>query len=115
MPTRHQRGAKRVRFAALAVLCTSGNVAFADLAGGRDKLIAGDYKTAISELGKVTGKDRNAARIVLAQAQLATGDYQTAEATITPIAQGSGAQTIEAHLVLDQIRRTTGRNALART
>jgi len=92
----------------------TGSVAFADLATGRDKLIAGDYKTAIAELGKVTGKDRNAARILLAQAQLVTGDYAAAEATITPISQGKDAQAVEAHLVLDQIRSTTGRNTDAR-
>ena len=55
--------------------CASAEPARADLATGRDKLIAGDYKTAIAELGKVTGKDRPAARILLARAQLATGDY----------------------------------------
>jgi Tfp pilus assembly protein PilF len=83
-------------------------VAFADLATGRDKLIAGDYKTAITELGKVTGKDRNAARILLAQAQLVVGDYAGAESTITPI------PGVEAKLVLEQVRRATGRNADAR-
>src|SRR5689334_9727032 len=93
---------------ATLALALAGGVAHADLAAGRDKLIAGDYKAAITELGKVTGKDRNAARILLAQAQLATGDYAGAESTITPIAG------IEAKLVLDDIRRATGRSADAR-
>ena len=95
-------------------MCASANLARADLATGRDKLTAGDYKTAISELGKVTGKDRPAARILLARAQLTTGDYAAAEATITPLTSGASKEAIEAHLVLDQIRRTTGRNAEAR-
>jgi tetratricopeptide (TPR) repeat protein len=95
-------------------VCASANLARADLASGRDKLVAGDYKTAIAELGKVSGKDRPAARILLARAQIATGDYAAAEATITPITAGASKEAIEAHLVLDRVRRTTGRNADAR-
>jgi tetratricopeptide (TPR) repeat protein len=96
---------------ALVVAMTASTAARADLASGRDKLIAGDYKTAIAELGKVTGKDRPQARLLLARAQLATGDYAGAEATLTPLAQGPAkdAQAIEAHLVFDQLRRATGR------
>jgi tetratricopeptide (TPR) repeat protein len=102
---------------ALVVAMTASTVAHADLASGRDKLIAGDYKTAIADLGKVTGKDRPAARILLARAQLATGDYAAAEATLGPLAQGPSkdAQAIEAHLVFDQLRRVTGRLKDART
>jgi tetratricopeptide (TPR) repeat protein len=98
---------------ALAVAMTASGVARADLASGRDKLIAGDYKAAIAELGKVTGKDRPAARLLLARAQIATGDYAGAEATLAPLAQGPGAAkdalAIEAHLVFDELRRITGR------
>lgn len=102
---------------ALVVAMTASTVAHADLASGRDKLIAGDYKAAITDLGKVTGKDRPAARILLARAQLATGDYVAAEATLGPLAQGPAkdAQAIEAHLVFDQLRRVTGRLKDART
>jgi Tfp pilus assembly protein PilF len=99
---------------AVLLLCASGNLARADLATGRDKLVAGDYKTAIVELGKVSGKDRPTARILIARAQLATGDYLGAESTITPITSGKDATAIEAHLVLDAVRRTTGRDADAR-
>ena len=96
---------------ALVVAMTASTAARADLASGRDKLIAGDYKTAIADLGKVTGKDRPQARILLARAQLATGDHAGAEATLTPLTQGPAkdAQAIEAHLVFDQLRRVTGR------
>ena len=98
---------------ALAVAMTASSVAHADLASGRDKLIAGDYKTAIAELGKVTGKDRPAARLLLARAQLATGDYAGAEATMAPLIQGQGpakdAQAIEARLLFAELRRITGR------
>jgi hypothetical protein len=99
---------------ALVVAMTTGRVAHADLAAGRDKLIAGDYKAAIAELGKVTGKDRPAARLLLARAQLATGDHAGAEATIAPLAQGKDALAIEAHLVFDSVRRATGRTRDAR-
>src|SRR5258706_14265356 len=99
---------------AVAVVIASGSTAFADLATARDKLIVGDYKTAITELGKVTGKDRTAARILLGRALLATGDYAGAEATLAPLAQGKDAPAIEAHLVLDDVRRVTGKAADAR-
>jgi tetratricopeptide (TPR) repeat protein len=101
---------------ALLVALTASRAAHADLASGRDKLIAGDYKVAIAELGKVTGKDRPAARVLLARAQLAIGDYAGAEATLAPLAQGQAkdAQAIEAHLVFDRLRQITGRTRDAR-
>jgi tetratricopeptide (TPR) repeat protein len=104
---------------ALIAAMTASRVAHADLASGQDKLIAGDYKTAIAELGKVTGKDRPAARLLLARAQVAIGDYAAAEATIASFIQGQGpakdALAIEAHLVFDELRRITGRTKDART
>jgi len=99
---------------ALVLVCALGTAAHADLASGRDKLTAGDYKTAIAELAKVTGKDQRAARILLARAQIATGDYAAAEGTLGPIAQGKDAQGIEARVMLDDLRRMTGRIADAR-
>jgi tetratricopeptide (TPR) repeat protein len=101
---------------ALVVAMTASSAAHADLASGRDKLIAGDYKVAIADLGKVTGKDRPAARLLLARAQVATGDYAGAEATVAPLTQGPAkdALAVEAHLVFDQLRRITGRTRDAR-
>ena len=52
------------------IVCGLSTAAYADLATGRDKLVSGDYKRAISELTAVTGKDRGAARILLARAQI---------------------------------------------
>ncbi|HET7502798.1 MAG TPA: tetratricopeptide repeat protein, partial [Kofleriaceae bacterium] len=106
----------RLGLALVVVAMTASRVAHADLATGRDKLIAGDYKVAIAELSKVTGKDRPAARLLLARAQLATGDYAGAEATVAPLAQppARDAQAIEAHLVFDQLRTLTGRTRDAR-
>ncbi|MBC7974652.1 MAG: tetratricopeptide repeat protein [Myxococcales bacterium] len=99
---------------AFVVVMSAAGVARADLATGQDKLIAGDYKTAIAELGKVGGKDRPAARLLLARAQRATGDYAGAEATLTPLTQGKDALAIEARLVLAELRRSTGRTKEAR-
>ena len=99
---------------ALVVVMTAAGVVHADLAAGRDKLIAGDYKAAIAELGKVTGKDRPAARLLLARAQRATGDYAGAEATLVPLTQGKDALAIDAHLAFDELRRITGRTKDAR-
>ena len=97
----------------LVVISMGGDV-YADLTTGRDKLIAGDYKTALAELGKVTGKDRPVARVLLARAQIATGDYAAAEATLTPLAAGKDPQAAEARIALADVRRITGRAADAR-
>src|SRR5262245_45562888 len=99
---------------ALIILCALGGAASADLGTGREKLTAGDYKTAIAELVKVSGKDRNAARILLARAQIATGELAAAEGSVAPLAQGKDVQAVEARLLLNEIRRMTGRMADAR-
>jgi tetratricopeptide (TPR) repeat protein len=93
------------------IVLATASTARADLATGRDKLAAGDYKAAITELGKVSGKDKIAAQILKARAQLAVGDYAGAEATAIPIANG---KDVEAHLLLDRLRFGTGRGADAR-
>lgn len=99
--------APRLALALLVVLV--GGTAHADLQSGRDKLIAGDYKTAIAELGKVTGKDRPAARVLLGRAQIATGDFAGAEASLKSVAGVQDATAIEARLVLAELHRMTGR------
>jgi cellulose synthase operon protein C len=100
--------------AALLLICALALSAEADLTTGRDRLIAGDYKAAISELSRVSGKERTAARIMLARAQLMTGEYAGAESTLVPLASSRDAQGIEARLLLNEIRRVTGRSAEAR-
>ncbi len=105
---------KRARALALVVLFALTDLAGADLTTGRDKLVAGDYKTAIAELSKVTGKDRSAARVMLARAQMATGDYAAAEATLTPLAVGKDAVGTDARIALAYLRRMTGKTTEAR-
>lgn len=99
---------------ALILVCGLGTVAHADLATGRDKLVSGDYKHAISDLTAVTGKDRGAARILLARAQITSGEHAAAEATLTPLTQTKDAIGIEARVLLDDLRVMTGRGADAR-
>ena len=99
---------------ALVCLLAVGRAARADFAAGRDKLIAGEYKTAIGELTKVVGKDRPAARILLARAQVAMGDYAAAEATLIPFSSGKDAQAAEARMDLADLRIKTGRLGDAR-
>jgi cellulose synthase operon protein C len=99
---------------ALFIVCALSTAASADLATGREKLQAGEYKTAIAELSKVTGKDQKAARILLARAQLETGEYAAAEGTAAALAKGTDAQAIEARILVDDIRQQTGRGADAR-
>ncbi len=97
----------------LAFVIAAAGPARADLATGRDKLLAGEYKTAIGELGKVVGKDRPAARLLLARAQAATGDYAGAEATLAPLTSGKDAQAAEARMDLADLRIHTGKLAEA--
>ena len=96
---------------ALSLLCAVSSAAYADLATGRDKLTAGDYKGAVAELAKVSGKDKTAAGVLKAWAQMTMGDYAAAETTLAPLA---AAKDIEAHLALDHLRWITGRHADAR-
>jgi cellulose synthase operon protein C len=105
---------RKLTLAALVVVSALGGNARADFATGRDKLIAGDYKTAIAELGKVSGKDRPAARILLARAQLATGDYAGAEATLTPLTTTKDVTGAQARMALADLRKLTGRGGDAR-
>src|SRR5580692_3927646 len=104
----------RVGLVAAAAVALAAAPAHADLASGRDKLVAGDYKTAITELTKVSGKDKPAARLLLARADLETGDYAAAESIASALVQGKDAVAIAAHLVLDELRRITGRGGDAR-
>ncbi|MBK7540168.1 MAG: hypothetical protein IPI49_33405 [Myxococcales bacterium] len=76
---------------ALTVALIVAPVAHADLTTGRDKLIAGDYKGALAELPKVAGADRAEARLLLARAQLETGDYPAAESSALALAQAKDA------------------------
>jgi cellulose synthase operon protein C len=102
---------RTLAFALVALALTVARPASADLASGRDKLVSGDYKGAISELSRVSGKDRSEARVLLARAQLETGDYAGAEATASGVAQGKDGQAVAARLLVAQVRRVVGKYA----
>ena len=103
--------------AATAVVCAFavGGPARADLATGRDRLVSGDYKAAIGELGRITGKERGLARLLLVQAQLTVGDYAGAEATAAALAKDKDPKiAADAKVALASVLRTVGRYADAR-
>ncbi|MBZ0237022.1 MAG: tetratricopeptide repeat protein [Deltaproteobacteria bacterium] len=101
-----------VMFAALALVAAP---AFADLASGRDRLTGGDYKAALGELAKVSGKDRAAARLLMIEAQLAIGDTTGAEATATALARDRDPKVAAGGAVaLAEVLRVMGRYAEAK-
>lgn len=83
----------------------------ADLGSGRDKLVAGDYKGALAELAKVSGSERPEARLLIARAQLETGDYAAAEASALAVSQSKDAAAPRARILLGAIRRLLGKHA----
>jgi predicted Zn-dependent protease len=98
---------------ACAVVCHVAE-ARADLASGTDKLTGGDYKGAIADLNKVTGKDRPAAKLLVAKAQAATGDYAGALATTAALAKDKDpAIAISARVLAAEVNRSTGKLAEA--
>jgi tetratricopeptide (TPR) repeat protein len=105
---------RRAFLVGLALVLFSVGQTRADLTTGRDKLVAGDYKAAVAELNKVTGKDRPAARIMVARAQIAMGDYAGAEAALKPMATGKDPQGVEVRILLAELYKMTGRIAMAR-
>lgn len=95
--------------AALLLLLATGE-ARADLATGRDKLISGDYKGAITELEKVTGKERAAARLLLVDAQVATGDLAGAETTAAALSADKDVKvSTAARVALSRVHRMVGK------
>lgn len=99
---------------ALGLLVWVGPAA-ADLAGGSEKLARGDYKAAVTELTKVKGTDAGPARVLIARAQLAVGDYKAAEATALAVSKDKDAAVAaDGKVALADVLRTTGRYAEAR-
>jgi tetratricopeptide (TPR) repeat protein len=105
-------GVVALTFAALAILVAPAR---ADLASGRDRLTGGDYKGALGELAKVSGKDRAAARLLMVDAQLAIGDTGAAEATASALAKDKDPKVAaDGAIALAKALRAVGRYAEAR-
>lgn len=100
----------------LAAVASFATTARADLATGSDRLTAGDYKGALGELTKVSGKDRAAARVLMVDAQLAIGDTAAAEVTASALAKDKDAKVAaEGVIALSKVLRAVGRYADAKT
>lgn len=109
------RGTRALALAAVVTLGLVAAPARADLAAGRDQLTSGDYKAAIGELGKVAGKDRAAARVLLTRAQLLLGDSAAAEATAAALARDKDLKVAaDGAVALAEVLRSVGRYDEAR-
>jgi tetratricopeptide (TPR) repeat protein len=101
---------------ALVVLALFGGQARADIEGGRDKLVHGDYEGARKDLAKIRGAQRNEAQLLVAEIELRTGDYDAAErrAKVLARTRNKAART-DARAKLAEVLLATGRYADART
>jgi len=99
---------------ATALLLAAGS-ARADLAGGKNKLLQGDYKGAIAELSAVGGVDKPAAQLLLGQVQLRTGGYAEAEKIAREQQKAKDPSLVaDATCLLAEALRAVGRYADAR-
>jgi len=110
-PPRSARLARRaLAWSLLAATLIVARDARADLDSGRAKLWAGDYAGAITDLSKVTGADKGAAKILQAEAQLLLGSYADAEATASSQLKDKDAAVVaSAKVMLSRIHHDTGR------
>jgi tetratricopeptide (TPR) repeat protein len=100
----------------VTALALAATPARADLVTGRDRLTSGDYKGALGALGRVSGKDRPTARLLMVEAQLALGDVGGAEATAAALAKDRDAKVAaDGAVALAEVLRVVGRYAEART
>lgn len=87
--------------------------AVASLESGQTKFLRGDYDGAIKDLGKVKGRDRGPARLMLARVYIQTGKYAEAEKEATDLTTGGTVEN-DAKVLLAEIYRLTGRYTEAR-
>lgn len=112
--------AKRVRrFASAALaaiaLLTQVHGADADLGKGQDGLTHGNYALAERALLETKGSDASRARLSLAALKQLTGDYKGAEKQARALlADKDQAVALDAHVLLAEVLRQTGRYAAAR-
>ncbi len=109
------RGIPRLAAAVVVAVALAASPARADLTSGRERLAGGDYKAAVSELTKVNGKDRAAARLLLARAQLTVGDTAAAEATAAALARDKDQKVAaDGAVALAEVLRAVGRYSEAK-
>lgn len=101
--------------AAVALVAFLAGDAAASLAGGKNKLLHGDYKGARADLDRVRGKDLPVARLWLARLDLQIGEYARAEKRAAGLARSAEpGLAADARVLLAQIYRLTGRYKEAR-
>jgi tetratricopeptide (TPR) repeat protein len=101
------------RWLSFAVLCTLATAARADLRGGDDKYLHGDYAQAIDAYRAVKGKEAPRAQLHLARVLYNTGDLAGARAAAETAAKDKASAT-EARILLAEIDRAQGKYAEAR-
>src|SRR6266545_346195 len=111
---RSMKRAVAVASAALALLFLAGT-ARADLKSAQDKFVHGDYQGAETELKHLSGKQADAGKLILARLYMRTGRHPEAEKLARGLARASDPQiATDAHVLLAEILRATGRYADAR-
>ncbi|RMH44425.1 MAG: hypothetical protein D6689_02395 [Deltaproteobacteria bacterium] len=104
----------RTTIAAIAccAVVAAAPAARADLDGGRDKFVHGDYAGAREELARVPARDRAAASALLGRIELRTGDYAAAERRARALARsGRPAVAASGRALLAEVQLATGRYA----
>ncbi len=114
MPSNTFRGVRKSAWVVVALLLASGN-AHADYAGGKNKFLQGDYKSAITELAAVGGVDRPAAQLLLGRVHLRVGGFAEAERIARELQKSKDAAlAADATVLLAEALRAVGRTADAR-
>jgi tetratricopeptide (TPR) repeat protein len=99
---------------ALALWFVTGT-AHADLKSAQNKFLHGDYAGARADLDRLSGKEAQRGRPVLARVHMRTGRYAEAEKLARALARSSDpAIATDGHVLLAEVLRATGRYAEAR-
>jgi tetratricopeptide (TPR) repeat protein len=89
--------------------------AHADLKSARNKYLHGDYAGARADLERLSGKEAQSGRLVLARVHMRTGKYAEAEKLARALSKSSDpAIATDGHVLLAEVLRATGRYAEAR-
>ncbi len=99
---------------ALALWFVAGT-AHADLKSAQNKFFHGDYAGARAELERLSGKQADSGKLVLARVHMRTGRYAEAEKLARALARsGDPAVATDGRVLLAEVLRATGRYADAR-
>lgn len=99
---------------ALSCLLVAPATASADLAKGKEKLLAGDYDAARKQLRAAAGAERDAARLLLVRLEARVGNLAAAEKTARALARSSSPElAADAGVALAEVLRARGRYAEA--